>query len=203
VIRTAALCLILPSAALAQTLGLPIDCVLGDTCYIQQYVDHDSTAATSDFTCGTLSYDGHDGTDFALPTLADQAAGVDVLAVAPGTIAGARDGEPDILQGTPGAPDVTDRECGNGVLIDHTDGLQTQYCHMAQGSIRVRTGDTVVTGTVLGQVGLSGQTQFPHVHLTVRQDGVEVDPFDPDGLVACGLPSDASLFADPVRRINN
>lgn len=50
------------------SLGQPIDCALGDSCYIQNYVDHDPSPAASDFSCGVLTYDGYKGTDFALPT---------------------------------------------------------------------------------------------------------------------------------------
>ena len=53
-------------------------------------------------------------------------------------------------------------------------------------------------GQVLGEVGLSGATQFPHVHLSVRKDGTVVDPFAPDARTTCGdAPSD-TLWIDPV-----
>jgi hypothetical protein len=187
-----------PTVAGAFQLALPLDCVLGESCYIQQFVDHDPGPGATDFACGTLSYDGHDGTDFALPTLADQAAGVTVLAAAAGVVAGVRDEMPDVLQTGPDAPDIANRECGNGVVIRHADGWETQYCHMRLGSILVAPGQEVAAGTPLGQVGLSGQTQFPHLHLSVRQDGAEVDPFDPDGVIACGAPPGEALWADPV-----
>ena len=37
----------------------PIDCSLGDDCYIQQYIDHTDGEGVSDFRCSSLSYDGH------------------------------------------------------------------------------------------------------------------------------------------------
>jgi hypothetical protein len=155
-------------------LGLPVDCTLGDTCYIQQYFDHDAASPTwTDFTCGTLAYDGHDGTDFALPTRADMAAGVAVLASAAGTVKGIRDGVADF------APKVDGKECGNGVVIDHGAGWETQYCHLRQGSVQVQVGQRVDQGDALGLVGQSGMAEFPHVHLAVRKNGVEIDPFTP------------------------
>ena len=172
----------------------PLDCDLTQTCYIQQTADHDPGPGAQDFQCGSLSYDGHKGTDFALPTLAMQTAGVDVLASAPGTVRGVRDDMADILQGTPGAPDVSDRECGNGIVVSHGDGWETQYCHMKKGSVTVQTGQTVAMGQVLGQVGLSGATQFPHVHLSVRKNGAVVDPFAPDALNTCGTVPDKTLW---------
>ena len=184
-----------PAAARDPLFGLPIDCDLSDTCYIQQFVDHDPSAGVTDFACGSLTYDGHKGTDFALPSLAMQAEGVDVIAAAPGTVRGVRNDMVDILQGHAGAPDVSSKECGNGVVIDHGNGWETQYCHMAQGSVTVRSGDQVAMGQVLGQVGLSGQTQFPHVHLSVRHNGEVVDPFDPNDEATCG-PSDTTLWID-------
>jgi hypothetical protein len=83
------LALALPAGAFAQTdfrLAWPAACTLGETCHIQQYYDHDAGPKAADFTCGTLSYDGHDGTDIALPTRAAMTAGVEVLASAPGTV---------------------------------------------------------------------------------------------------------------------
>jgi hypothetical protein len=121
-----------------------------------------------------------------------------VLAAAPGTVTGTRDGMPDIAQGSPDAPDVTDRECGNGVVIDHGGGWVTQYCHMKQGSIAVEDGRRVGAGTVLGQVGLSGQSEFPHLHLSLRRDDRPVDPFLPDGIVQCGEAPAPGLWREPL-----
>jgi len=192
--RLAAVLLAGPAAAQGITLIQPIDCTLGSDCYIQNYVDADPGPGVLDAGCGRLTYDGHDGTDFALPTTADLGRGVAVLAAAAGTVRGIRDGEPDVAQGTPGAPDVSGRECGNGVAITHPGGWETQYCHMAQGSIAVQPGDTVVAGSVLGRVGLSGDTEFPHLHFTLRQGDAEIDPFDPDGVPVCGAPDPGALW---------
>lgn len=186
-----------PVGAEAPVLALPIDCTLGQTCFIQHYVDRDPGPDARDAGCGQLTYDGHKGTDFGLPSLTALQSGVDVLAAAPGKVLATRDGMPDIAAGTPDAPDLAGRDCGNGVLIDHGDGWQTQYCHMRQGSIVARQGQTVTTGAVLGQVGLSGRTGFPHLHLSVRRDGTPVDPFLPDMAQTCGYTSE-TLWADDI-----
>ena len=52
--------------------------------------------------------------------------------------------------------------------------------------------------TTLGKVGLSGNTQFPHLHLTVRKDGEVVDPFDADGQLTCGSLPTKTLWTEDV-----
>jgi hypothetical protein len=183
-IRTAvSLTLALACPAGAFDFELPVDCTLGETCYIQQFFDRDAGTGVRDFTCGTLSYDGHDGTDFALPSRAAMVAGVTVLAAAPGTVKGVRDGVPDF------APAITGQECGNGVVIDHGQGWETQYCHLRQGSVRVAPGDVLGTGAALGLIGQSGQAEFPHLHFALRRNGIEIDPFAP-GTATCGAAGD-------------
>lgn len=198
--RTLAILLTCATPAVAQDLQLtlPIDCTLGDTCYIQNYVDHDTTNAASDFQCGALTYDGHKGTDFGLPSLTAMDQGVDVLASASGTVRGVRNDMRDILYTADLADEIDGRDCGNGVVITHENGWETQYCHMKEGSVIVETGDIVTVGDVLGQVGLSGRTQFPHVHISLRQNGDVVDPFDPDGTIECNIASPDTLWTDSL-----
>jgi Peptidase family M23 len=186
--------LFLPAAPVAAgdpVLGLPINCTLGETCYIQNQVDRDPGPGFRDYTCGALGYDGHKGTDIRVPTMADMRRGVDVLASAPGIVLGFRDGVADVGI----TPETAGKECGNGVVIRHDDGWETQYCHMKSGSITVQEDQQVARGDVLGQVGYSGQTQFPHVHISVRKDGQEVDPFDISAFPSCGK-AGKSLWAD-------
>lgn len=170
-----------PQPALNGTLAVPLACTPGTDCFVQQYADHDPGPGAKDYRCGSQSYNGHDGTDFRLPSIAAQKRGVAVLAATGGTVLATRDGEADHLAATDAdRAAIKDRECGNGVLIGQAGGWQMQYCHMARGSIAVAKGDTVMTGQKLGLVGLSGNTQFPHLHLTIRQDGRWIDPFAPE-----------------------
>ena len=81
-------------------------------------------------------------------------------------------------------------------VIRHGDGWETQYCHMRRGSITVLPGDRVAMGQVLGQVGMSGESEFPHLELSLRENGAVVDPFDPDGAITCGV-SDETLWTVP------
>lgn len=165
------------AAAEAPRLSLPVDCTPGRTCWVVNYVDHDPGPGARDYHCGGLTYDGHKGTDIALRDLQEMASGVAVLAAAPGVVRGMRDGMPDRSIRDGSAEAIAGRECGNGVVIAHEGGLETQYCHMRQGSVAVKPGEVVSRGQRLGLVGLSGQTEFPHVHLSVRQGGAVIDPF--------------------------
>jgi murein DD-endopeptidase len=155
--------------------GLPIDCKLGKDCYIMHYVDRDPSPDIIDFGCGRQTYDGHDGIDFGITSLKQKNR---VIASANGTILNLRDGVEDRLIANQADRNlIAGKECGNGVLIAHDNGWTTQYCHMKKNSITVRRGTKVSKGTSLGMVGSSGLASFPHVHLTVRQNGKAIDPF--------------------------
>lgn len=124
---------ILPaSAADAPQLALPLNCDPHRTCYIQNYVDLDSGSGVRDFACGAATYDGHSGVDFRVLSAGATSPGVPVLAAADGVVKGHRDGVADIFNRDNKAADVKGRECGNGVVIDHGGGWETQYCHLKQ-----------------------------------------------------------------------
>lgn len=180
-----------PAAALE--LSLPVDCEMGGRCYIQSYVDRDAGPGAADFTCGSLTYDGHKGVDFRVGTIAEMKEGVDVIAAAPGRVRATRDGVADA-----GADDFPDgQDCGNAVVIGHSDGWETQYCHMEQGSVAVRKGDYIKTGDILGRIGFSGRTEFPHLHFSVRKDGAPIDPFGAQEMTeSCSLAETDSLWSE-------
>jgi hypothetical protein len=171
-------------------LAFPVACVVGRTCEIQHYVDRDPGPGVRDYRCATQTYQAHNGIDIRVPDMMAQRRGVDVLASAAGTVARVRDGVADISVRAPGAAPVANQECGNGVAISHGGGWETQYCHMARGSIRVKPGDVVAAGAPIGRVGLSGNTEYPHLHMTVRHNGAVVDPFAPAGGAGCAAQGD-------------
>ena len=176
------------SPALAIELDLPVACTPGTDCWIVHYVDHGPGPGVADSFCGQMTYDGHKGIDFAIPDKAAMRRGVDVLAAADGIVKAVRDRVPDIAVEEGGKAAVAGIDCGNGLVVDDGDGWETQYCHMRRGSIVVRPGDKVTTGDRLGLVGLSGMTSFPHLHLSVRKDGLHIDPFHGTSMAqACGV----------------
>jgi murein DD-endopeptidase MepM/ murein hydrolase activator NlpD len=159
------------------SLRLPVACEIGRTCFVQKYVDHDPSPAMRDYQCGAVGEDGHDGTDIRVPSMVEQRAGIDVVAAAAGKVASTREGVPDAFVRKQERERISQIGCGNAVVIDHGNGWRTAYCHMAKGSLAVRSGREVKAGETIGRIGLSGLTEFPHLHFTVLKDGKPVDPF--------------------------
>lgn len=157
-------------------LELPIICPENSICFVQNYFDLDPGPEYRDFRGGLLSYDNHTGTDIRISP-AMMRSGVTVLAAAPGVVKAVRDGMKDVSVRDIGLKAVLGRGAGNGVLVDHGNGWQTQYNHLRQGSLMVRIGDRVMTGQPLGLVGLSGKTEFPHLEFIVRRNGRAICPY--------------------------
>lgn len=164
-------------AEAAPVLSLPVDCRMGETCFIQKYVDHDPGPGRIDYACGRLSKDGDTGTDFRVPDYPTMWRGVAVVAAAPGVVKAVRDGMADVSVRELGHEAIAGREAGNAVTIDHGGDWQTQYSHLRRGSVAVKPGDRVKAGQRLGLIGLSGNAEFPHVEFAVRYRGRTVDPF--------------------------
>lgn len=63
---------------------------------------------------------------------------------------------------------------GRSVVIDHGDNLTSRYAHM--GKILVQEGDVVNDATQIGEVGVTGRTTGPHLHLEIRKNGNALNP---------------------------
>lgn len=174
-------------------MGFPVDCELGKNCWIvnlpRHFVEDNRRGNEVDFSCGSKTYPGHKGTDIAIRNLAKMEQGVDVLATVDSVVRGMRDGMDDVNIREAGQDSIKGRECGNGVVL-RADGFEYQYCHLKKGSINVRAGDKIEKGEVIGQIGLSGNTEYPHLHLSVRKKygdtWIDFDPFYGKG-IECGL----------------
>ena len=178
-----ALLLLLPLPASAQdgfTLRLPVACEYGTTCWPVSYPDSDpALSVAKDFTCGPLASDGNDGTDFGIRDLVAMETGIVVVAAADGKVLRKRDGAGDTM---PTHEDIQKllsekKGCGNGLAIEHTDGWQTLYCNIKNGSFRVEEGQQVKAGDILGHVGHSGAAEYPRLHFTLVKEGQIFDPF--------------------------
>ncbi len=186
------------TAAAEPRLSFPVHCEPGATCFVQHYLDIDPSSAARDYTCGNATYNGHNGIDIRLLSAAAASHGVDVLAAADGRVLRRRDGVRDAFARETAKAGQTDRACGNGLVVAHDGGLETQYCHLRLGSVVVAPGQSVRRGQPLGKVGYSGQADFAHLHFTVRRGKRIVDPFTgrdfPAG--AAGAPAPDSTLCD-------
>lgn len=101
---------------------------------------------------GTLFTTYHEGLDFAAPK------GTPVRAVAEGVVV------------------LSERlkVRGEAVVLSHGMGLCSGYWHLSER--RVRVGERVREGQVLGLLGSTGLSTGPHLHLEVRLFGIPVDP---------------------------
>lgn len=98
----------------------------------------------------------HTGLDFPAPT------GTPVYAAAAGRVTS---------RGPAGA-------YGNRVVVTHSPGLETWYCHLSkiEAILTIGSGAQVAAGAKLGEVGETGNTTGPHLHFEVRVNGVAKDP---------------------------
>jgi urea transporter/murein DD-endopeptidase MepM/ murein hydrolase activator NlpD len=86
--------------------------------------------------------------------------GKDVLAPADGVIEAIEDGVEDNMIGEVD----TLHNWGNTVVIKHLDFLFSKMSHLKEGSIKVKEGDKVKQGEILGRSGNSGRSPYPHLH---------------------------------------
>jgi murein DD-endopeptidase MepM/ murein hydrolase activator NlpD len=95
--------------------------------------------------------------------------GADALAVADAVVVGVKDGIPENIPGATSraVPITLETVGGNYVILDLGRGRYAFYAHLRPGSLRVKTGDKVRRGQVLGLVGNSGNSTEPHLHFHV------------------------------------
>jgi murein DD-endopeptidase MepM/ murein hydrolase activator NlpD len=105
--------------------------------------------------------------------------GEQVLAVADATVADAQDdmGEPTRVSDSNRV--AMEKASGNYVALDLGQGRYVFYEHLKPGSIRVKAGDKVKRGQVIGLLGYTGNTTGPHLHLHVSNGNT---PLDAEGL---------------------
>ncbi|WP_052131593.1 peptidoglycan DD-metalloendopeptidase family protein [Planococcus sp. CAU13] len=69
-----------------------------------------------------------------------------------------------------------DGSFGNRVIIDHQNGYETIYAHLA--SIGVKVGDKVPQGTKIGVMGTTGRSTGIHLHFEISKNGAVQDPLN-------------------------
>lgn len=114
--------------------------------------------------------------------------GSEALAVADGVVTEVKDGIPENIPGanSRAVPITLETVGGNHVILDIGVGHYAFYAHLQPGSIRVKLGDKVRRGQVLGLVGNSGNSTEPHLHFHIENAN--------SPLGAEGLPYSLSSF---------
>ncbi len=128
---------------------------------------------------------GHAAIDIAAPE------NFDVIAVKDGTVK--KTGFGDAKNGYSGY--------GNFIVVDHGNGLVTQYSHLY--SIFVSEGDYVFAGQIIGGVGTTGNSTGNHLDFAVEQDGQRVDPLtclEMHPRVRCFEECDRPFFIDTLTK---
>jgi len=107
--------------------------------------------------------------------------GVDALAVADGVVTEVKDGIPENIPGanSRAVPITLETVGGNHVIIDIGGDNFAFYAHLQPGSLRVKLGDKVRRGQVVGLVGNSGNSTEPHLHFHIANNS---SPLGSEGL---------------------
>ena len=150
----------------------PLAGVLWQDLYIANFVDLDpADGAVKDFACGGQTYDTHTGEDTIIRSFREQAIGVPVFAALDGIVLSIQDGQKDTNTAVSALP------WDNHVIVDAGNGQRTVYGHLRKGTITVKPGQRVRAGRQLGLAGSSGNSSWPHLHLTTIFDDQVIEPF--------------------------
>jgi hypothetical protein len=117
---------------------------------------------------------------------------VEVRSPAMGTVVSVRDGVADNRLLATGGVERGERDLddaafllGNHVVLDIGRGVHMVVAHLREGSIDVQPGDAVWEGALLGRIGLSGQTSYPHLHIQLQRGPDVLDAVPVPLVFAC------------------
>ncbi|MFD0590966.1 M23 family metallopeptidase [Paenibacillus sp. GCM10027627] len=115
--------------------------------------------------------------------------GQDMLAPASGVVVEAVDGIPD---NEPVGKMNAEQPMGNMVLIKHDNGEYSMMAHLKNGSVKVKKGDTVKVGELIGECGNSGNSSEAHLHFQMM-------PAEDNGKILTTIPVSFKDGSKPIR----
>ncbi|CAM5775141.1 hypothetical protein LMIY3S_04874 [Labrys miyagiensis] len=105
--------------------------------------------------------------------------GAEIYAAADGTVVNLYDDSDEQVPSQPARGITTENIGGNMLVTDIGNGAFAFYAHLQRGSLKVKLGDHVKAGQVIGLLGNTGNSTAPHLHFHVM-DGPS--PLDANGL---------------------
>ncbi|PCI01774.1 MAG: hypothetical protein COB76_00550 [Alphaproteobacteria bacterium] len=157
------LCFIMIFPVKAMEFRFPVACQIMGNCWITNHVDlDDRSGRVSDYMCGKKATDNNKSTHISLSSQKAVLQNMPVLASASGKVQ---------VAGNVGG------FCGTRVLIKHAKGWESSYCHLNPRTLTVRAGQAVQQGQIIGSIGTSGQTSWPHLSFATIRNGMVFDPF--------------------------
>lgn len=159
----------LTETAACTAVAKPTDLVLEPYLRGKNYIAGDGCCDSTLHMRAALPVNGdvHISQRFAIDVHSYAIYGETVYAVAEATVVQVIDGLPNQVPGELPEDLPIDEIDGNSVVLDLGDGRYAFYANMQPNSIRVREGQQVQAGDVLGPVGNSGNTDAPHLHFHV------------------------------------
>jgi murein DD-endopeptidase MepM/ murein hydrolase activator NlpD len=86
---------------------------------------------------------------------------------------------------------------GRSIVVQHREGYTTLYAHMSKFKKKLKLGDKVYQGDVIGYVGSSGLATGPHLHYEFRLNNKAIDP------MRASLPNSMSLTSHELQDFRN
>lgn len=146
---------------------LPINCSLGQDCFVLYYPDRKVDSSYKDYRCGGLSFDNNRATIFAVkPKTNPPEESVQVLAAADGKVVELVLTEPDDIFER-GAPYIS---------IKHSKGYRTKYSNLKLNSILVSKGQKIKQGDVIAYTEKGEDGIVQELHFTVFKNNRVMDP---------------------------
>ncbi|HOI44653.1 MAG TPA: M23 family metallopeptidase [Candidatus Aminicenantes bacterium] len=151
--------------------------------------------------------------------------GRDIFAIGDGTVVEAGDRFPESIMSDPalfsdggytqkvmmdqiGKIGFINAVAGNFIIIDHHNGEFSAYCHVQEGSMKVKSGEKVKKGQAIGRVGNTGNSSAPHLHfqlmdsknfvtangLPIMFENIGTDPM----VIECPVTTNNLSFSDSI-----
>lgn len=125
--------------------------------------------------------------------------GKNILSPIDGTIIDARTGAPDYQYNDGNYGALNNNGWGNTLLIkDSTTGMYLRFAHMKDGSVYLQVGSKVEINQYIGQVGQSGYSSNPHLHIHMQEgsvgDAQSVEFHFVEGPITTGSYAESEIF---------